>query len=428
MEIQQISIKKIKPYGKNPRKNDAAVEKVANSIREFGFQQPIVVDKDMVVIVGHTRLKAAQSLEMDKVPVVIADNLTDEQARAYRLADNKTNELAEWDLELLNEEIAALEDSFNMDDFGFDMSEFEVDMEFTGETDPDDVPETPEKPVSKLGEIYTLGKHRLMCGDSTDAQQIAKLMDGKKADMVFTDPPYGVSYKGTDFEIIKNDELKNKQLEEFIYQAFNAIKDITDINAAIYVWHASFTQIEFETALKRNGIKVRQQLIWNRGMNLGWADYHWAHEPMFYCQYEKGTLRWFGDRAGKTILREQEQKLDQLKKEQLISILTELKDGSSVWEIKRDNAKSYQHPTQKPVDLAERAIRNSSLPSELVLDLFLGSGSTLIAAEQTGRICYGMELDEHYCDVIRKRWAEYVHGKDCDWKKLTAKKNNKKTS
>ena len=404
MQICNIKITDIIPYDKNPRLNDGAVEAVANSIKEFGWRAPIVVDKDMVIICGHTRLKAAIQLGLEEVPVHIADNLTPEQVQAYRIADNRTGEIAEWDYSLLPVELKELQDSdFDLSLLGFDADELdkllngeEENVVAEGETDADAVPEVPEVAVSKRGEVYQLGKHRLMCGDSTKPEDVAKLLDGELADMVFTDPPYGVSYKGVNnpggraWEVIENDDLRGDTLSEFLLAAFKNIKAHLREKRAFYIWYATSNHLQFEHAIIDAGLKSKQVLMWNKGMILGHSDYHWAFEPCFYgCKAEENCI-WFGDRCQTT-----------------------------VWDIKRDNTREYVHPTQKPTALAIKAMFNSSKPGEIVLDLFGGSGSTLIACEQTNRVNRSMEFDPKYADVIRKRWAEFVHGEGCDWQALT---------
>ena len=404
MQICNMKIADIIPYDKNPRLNDGAVEAVANSIKEFGWRAPIVVDKDMVIICGHTRLKAAIQLGLEEVPVHIADNLTPEQVQAYRIADNRTGEIAEWDYSLLPVELKELQDSdFDLSLLGFDADELdkllngeEENVVAEGETDADAVPEVPEVAVSKRGEVYQLGKHRLMCGDSTKPEDVAKLLDGELADMVFTDPPYGVSYKGVNnpggraWEVIENDDLRGDTLSEFLLAAFKNIKTHLREKRAFYIWYATSNHLQFEHAIIDAGLKSKQVLMWNKGMILGHSDYHWAFEPCFYgCKADENCI-WFGDRCQTT-----------------------------VWDIKRDNTREYVHPTQKPTALAIKAMFNSSKPGEIVLDLFGGSGSTLIACEQTNRVNRSMEFDPKYADVIRKRWAEFVHGEGCDWQALT---------
>ncbi|HBP05888.1 MAG TPA: DNA modification methylase [Lentisphaeria bacterium] len=404
MQICNMKITDIIPYDKNPRLNDGAVEAVANSIKEFGWRAPIVVDKDMVIICGHTRLKAAIQLGLEEVPVHIADNLTPEQVQAYRIADNRTGEIAEWDYSLLPVELKELQDSdFDLSLLGFDADELdkllngeEENVVAEGETDADAVPEVPEVAVSKRGEVYQLGKHRLMCGDSTKPEDVAKLLDGELADMVFTDPPYGVSYKGVNnpggraWEVIENDDLRGDTLSEFLLAAFKNIKAHLREKRAFYIWYATSNHLQFEHAIIDAGLKSKQVLMWNKGMILGHSDYHWAFEPCFYgCKADENCI-WFGDRCQTT-----------------------------VWDIKRDNTREYVHPTQKPTALAIKAMFNSCKPGEIVLDLFGGSGSTLIACEQSNRVNRSMEFDPKYADVIRKRWAEFVHGEGCDWQALT---------
>ena len=404
MQIINMKLSEIHPYEKNPRFNDDAVESVANSIQKFGFRSPIVVDKDHIIICGHTRFKAAQSLGLEEVPVVVAADLTPEQVQAYRIADNKTGEIAEWNYDLLPLEIKELQEAnFDLSLLGFDTEELDKllngEQENTisdGETDADAVPEVPEEAVSKLGEIYRLGDHRLMCGDSTKAEDVARLMAGTKADLVFTDPPYGVSYRGVNnpggrqWEVIENDDLRGDKLSEFLLAAFKNLKANLKEKRAFYIWYATSNHMQFEEAIRLSNLRPKQVLVWNKGMILGHSDYHYAFEPCFYGCHAEENCEWFGDRCQTT-----------------------------VWDIKRDNTREYVHPTQKPTALACKAIFNSSQNGEIVLDLFGGSGSTLIACEQTGRINRSMEFDPKYADVIRKRWAEFKYGEGCDWQALT---------
>jgi site-specific DNA-methyltransferase (adenine-specific) len=402
MQIVQMNIADVKPYERNPRINDNAVEAVAESIKEFGWHAPIVVDENHVIICGHTRLLAAKQLGLDTVPVHVAKGLTPEQVKAYRIADNKTGEIAEWDYDLLPLELADLQMAdFDMSLLGFNAAELDslLNGENTvadGETDPDAVPEVPEEPVSKHGEIYRLGDHVLMCGDSTSSDDVAKLMDGQQTDMVFTDPPYGVSYKGVnnpggrEWEVIENDDLRGDKLSEFLLAAFKNIKMHLKSKRAFYIWYATRNHIQFESAIIDAGLKSKQVLMWNKGMILGHSDYHWAFEPCFYGCHADENCEWLGDRCQTT-----------------------------VWDIKRDHTGDYVHPTQKPTTLAQKAIFNSSKVGETVLDLFGGSGSTLIACEQTNRKCRMMEFDPKYVDVIRRRYAEFKHGEGCNWQELT---------
>ena len=378
--VKWVSIKDIKPYEKNPRKNDSAVEAVANSIKEFGWQQAIVVDKDNVIICGHTRYKAAKKLKIDKVPVKVADDLTPEQVKAYRLADNKTAELAEWDLDFLNIELEDIQD-IDMEQFGFDLSEFEEPQGIVE----DEVPEVDDEnePICKLGDIWQLGEHRLMCGDSTDKATVELLMDGKKADLLLTDPPYNVAYEGKtkDALTIENDRMRGDEFREFLVSAFTAAVSVLKDGGGFYVWFASREHCNFETALNESGLEVRQELIWKKNtMVLGRQDYQWKHEPCLYGWKDGASHNWYSDRCQTTIL-----------------------------EFNKP-ARNGEHPTMKPVELFAYQIQNSTKKMDIVLDLFGGSGTTIIACEQTGRIGYSMELDPKYCDVIIKRY-ENLTGK-----------------
>ena len=402
MKIVQMNIADVKPYERNPRINDNAVEAVAESIKEFGWRAPIVVDENHVIIAGHTRLLAAKQLGLDTVPVHVAKGLTPEQIKAYRIADNKTGEIAEWDYDLLPMELADLQMAdFDLSLLGFNADELDKLLNgdnsvIDGETDPDAVPEVPEEPVSKPGEVYQLGDHVLMCGDSTSSDDVVRLMNGKQADMVFTDPPYGVSYKGVnnpggrEWEVIENDDLRGDKLSEFLLAAFKNIKAHLKSKRAFYIWYATRNHIQFESAIIDAGLKSKQVLMWNKGMILGHSDYHWAFEPCFYGCHADENCEWLGDRCQTT-----------------------------VWDIKRDHAGDYVHPTQKPTTLAQKAIFNSSKLGETVLDLFGGSGSTLIACEQTKRKCRVMEFDPKYVDVIRRRYAEFKYGEGCNWQEKT---------
>jgi len=341
MKVKSIDTNIIKPYGKNAKAHPKKqIEQVAASIKEFGFNQPIVVDKDNVVIVGHGRLEAAKQLGLDEVPVLVAD-LTEEQAKAYRLADNKLNE-SDWDMDLVIEELKGLEPAM------IDLTGFDQDLVIDKDIEEDDVPDVPEEPKAKLGEVYQLGEHRLMCGDATKIEDVEKLMDGEKADMVFTDPPYGMNYSGrgeNTSEGILGDQTDPTKF-------YNPMPDISER----YIWG----RVE---NYKHLASEPRDTIIWkknNFGMGRG---YRGQYECCFY----------YGDFNG---------------------------SDSDVWEIPKDS--KYEHPTQKPVALCARAIKNSNPKS--VVDLFGGSGSTLIACEQTNRMCYMSELDSKYVDVIINRW------------------------
>jgi len=386
MKVENWDIDKVKPYANNPRNNDGAVDATANSIKEFGWQQPIVVDKDGVIIVGHTRLKAAKKLKLDKVPVVVADILSDEQVKAYRLADNKTGELADWDFSILDDELISITD-LDMGDFGFDETEL-VDPEEVVDDDFDEEP--PAEPTSKLGDIYQLGRHRLMVGDSTDTDQVKTLMDGQQADLLITDPPYNVAlgmggsvdearkrHRRTDGLVIKNDKMDDDDFREFIAKMMSAAKSNMKPGATFYVWYASNFSYELFGAAKDVDWQIREVLVWAKSViTLGRQDYQWKHELCLYGWNDGGSHHWYSDRKQSTLL--------------------EFDKPSS----------SKLHPTMKPVPLFDYQIKNSSKAGDNVLDLFGGSGTTMIACEQDNRNAYLMELDPKYADVIIKRWEE----------------------
>lgn len=382
MNIKQTSIRDITPYEKNPRKNDNAVKYVANSIREFGFKQPIVVDKNGVIIAGHTRYKAAISLGLFEVPVLYATDLSEEQVKAYRLADNKTGEFATWDMDLLELELNELSEiDFDMDPFGYE------DWSEDAEEDDFDVSKALEEvlePVTKRGDIWKLDRHRLMCGDSTVRSNIAMLMNGNQADLVLTDPPYNVDYEGATKEKLKiqNDNMNDNAFLQFLTDAFSGMHEYSKKGAAIYVFHADSKGYNFRTAFKKAGYQLRQCLIWAKNsMVMGRQDYQWQHEPILYGWKEGSSHRWYGDRKQTTLIR---------------------------YDKPLSNA---EHPTMKPIGLCSYLLLNSSKEGNIILDPFGGSGSTLIACEQKERTCYTIELDERYCDVIIKRWEQYTNKK-----------------
>ena len=380
MKVEAKSIDEIKPYENNPRDNDDAVDAVANSIKEFGWQQPIVVDNDGVIVAGHTRYKAAKKLGLKHVPVVVADNLTPDQVKAYRLADNKTAELADWDMDLLNDELDQIRD-IDMSDFGFDdLDSLELEDADTAKDDNFDEA-TPTEPKSKSGQIYQLGRHRLMCGDSTNKSDVKELMGGYQADLLLTDPPYNVDYTGKQKSKMKidNDHLENDEFYKFLSSAFSNAKQVMKAGAAYYVWYASSQAINFNKALNDNGLKVREELIWKKNqIVMGRQDYQWQHEPCLYGWNEDGSHAWYSDRKQSTIL-----SFDKPQRSDL-------------------------HPTMKPIPLFDYQIKNSSKAGDIVLDLFGGSGTSIMACEQDGRTCYTMEFDPKYVDVIIKRWEEFT--------------------
>lgn len=365
----------IHAYENNPRKNDNAVDAVAASIKNFGFKQPIVIDKNNVIVAGHTRVKAALRLGLTEVPCVIADDLTDEQVKAFRLADNKTAELAEWDLDKLSEELKFID--MDMEEFGFEDLEKELERDVL-EDNFDENEQLPEVPYAKSGDVFILGRHRLMCGDSTKADNVKTLMDGKTADMVFTDPPYNVDYEGTAGKIM-NDKQDEESFFKFLSDAFANMYASLKAGGAIYCCHADTEGVNFRTAFTKAGFKLAECLIWEKDTFVfGRQDYHWKHEPILYG-WKDGAAHYFVDD----------------------------RTQDTIWNFPKPKANDL-HPTMKPLELVGKAIKNSSRKNEIILDLFGGSGSTLIASEQIERKAYLMELDERYVDVIVKRYLRFV--------------------
>jgi DNA modification methylase len=390
-KIEWLSVDKLIPYAKNARTHsDEQVAQIAGSIKEFGFNNPVLVDKDNSIIAGHGRLMAARKLGMDKVPVVQLGHMTEAQRKAYVLADNRIALNSGWDTGMLSLELQDLKDDIDLSLLGFDPDELDAllnPIEKTeGLTDEDAVPDVPDEPKTKLGDIYILGNHRLMCGDSTSIDDAEKLMDGLLANLVFTDPPYNVDYSGrgaNNLGTIKNDNMSAEDFEQFCRDVFTTYSAIMKPLACIYVCHpdsASAPKIAFEKTFAEQ-FKKSSTIIWmKQSAGMGWQDYRAQHEPILYGWKEgKGSHFNAGDRTKTTI-----------------------------WKIGRDAQSSYVHPTQKPVCLPEEAIMNSSKGSDCVVDLFGGSGSTLMACEKTGRVNRTMELDPKYCDVIVQRWEEFT--------------------
>jgi site-specific DNA-methyltransferase (adenine-specific) len=380
LQIEYLPTDSLVPYINNPRVNDRAIDAVAGSIAEFGFKNPIIVDRNNVIIAGHTRLLAARKLGLEQVPVIRAEDLTEKQVKAFRIADNKTAEFSEWDDELLAMELEGLEDMFT----GF--SEDEIDALLNqdgpaGGVEDDFEIALPEEPKAKPGDIYQLGKHRLMCGDSTKLEDVQKLMGGEMADMVFTDPPYNVDYTGGTNESLKiqNDNMDDSTFYNFLHDAFSCMLEVTKPGGGIYICHADSEGVNFRSAMVNAGWLLKQCIIWvKNSLVMGRQDYHWRHEPILYGWKPGAAHKWYGGRKQDT-----------------------------VWEVDRPS-RNAEHPTMKPIELVARAIRNSSKKDNIVLDTFGGSGSTLIACEQLNRACYTMELDPVYVDVIIDRWEQFT--------------------
>ena len=425
MNIKMQKADQLIPYINNPRNNDSAVDAVASSIKNFGFKVPIVVDKDNEIIAGHTRLLAAKKLGYDEVPTIVAEDLDENQVRAFRLADNKVSELAEWDMDLLENEIRNIED-VDMESFGFGEMLDDFDLQDIEEDDyEDDNSLTKEEPLSKLGEIYQLGSHRLMCGDSTKSEDVSKLMDGVEADLVVTDPPYNVGYTGGKTVIdgklsptstgknhqsgLYNDNLEDDEFIDFLTKSFSNIKNNLKKGGAFYIWHADVERYAFEKSLRKNGLFLRQTLIWAKPhFAFGRQDYQWKHEPCLYGWRDGGSHYFTDDRTHTTVV-EDKPNINHMSKEELKDYSKELLEyidlGTTLLREPSPNSNDM-HPTMKPVKLLAHGIRNSSRKGEIVLDLFGGSGSTLIACEQLNRSCRMMEFEPMYVDVIINRWEK----------------------
>lgn len=389
MIIEQRDISTLIPYINNARTHsDEQVGQIAASIKEFGFNNPILVDKNQGIIAGHGRVLAAKKLGLAVVPAIELSHLSDAQRKAYILADNKLALNAGWDEELLKLELLDLQSlDFDLDLLGFsddELGDLLAEEGTQGLTDPDDVPETPEEAITKPGDIWVLGKHRLMCGDSTNPIDMDKLMVGQLADMWLTDPPYNVAYEGKtkDALTIQNDSMSNDDFRQFLRDCYVVADNVLKPGAVFYIWHADSEGYNFRGAAHDAGWKVRQCLIWKKSvLVMGRQDYHWKHEPCLYGWKEGASHLWASDRKQTTIL-----------------------------EFDKP-ARSSEHPTMKPVELFEYQMLNNTKGSDIVLDSFGGSGTTLIAAEKNGRHARIMELDPRYCDVIVKRWENFTGNK-----------------
>lgn len=408
MKIENVKLTDIQEYGDNPRKNTKAIDIVAQSIKEFGFKVPVILDKKNVIVAGHTRVLAAQKLGITEVPVIYADDLNQTQIDAFRIMENKSQEYAKWDKDLLEKELAALKDQHvDLSSTGF--TEAEIDRILNPK---EKMPKAGKEPKYEIkeGQMFELGKHRLICADSTKPDTYERLLKGEKAHMVFTDPPYGVSYKGTnnpngrDWDVIEGDDLRDDELYNLLHLSFENLAAHTIDAPAVYVFHASSNQVLFEKALNQNGFEVKQQLIWAKHQVLGHSHYHWSHEPLFYAAKFKKMPAYYGDRCNKTVMDNTD--VETLTGDEARKLLKKIKKQSTVWDIKKDNSLEYIHPTQKPTELAERAIVNSSKAGNIILEPFAGSGSTLLACEKRQRKCMAVELDPVYCSHIIERWEK----------------------
>lgn len=411
LKIEYISIDELKPYKHNAKiHTDEQIKQIAKSIKEFGFNDPIAVDEENIIIEGHGRLFAAKELGMDKLPIIRLEGLTDQQKKAYILAHNQLTLNTGFDLDILKDELNRITD-FNMEDFG-------LDIDFAEDIDPDDVvevevPNIPTFPKSKYGEIYQLGNHRLMCGNSININDVAKLMNGELADLLFTDPPYNndddlVSNTGKGID--KNNSMSDESFSEFLINAFNNAHDQLKEGGAYYVWSSSVIIAQFIDCLKAADLPMHQLLIWvKNSINMGHSDYKWKHEPCLYG-WKPGASHYFiNEYNNPTIIEEDQLDFSKMKKEEMQQLLEYIfSDKVKTTIIYEHRAKNDLHPTMKPLKMCADLIHNSSKQNELVLDLFGGSGSTMMACEQLNRKCYMMEYDPKYVDVIIERWETFT--------------------
>ena len=382
-EMQLVAISKLIPYVNNARThNTQQINKLRSSLREFGFINPVIIDREFNVIAGHGRIMAAKEEGINEVPCVFVDYLTEAQKKAYIIADNRMAMDAGWDEELLKVEIEALQaEDFDLSLTGCDEKDLTGFFDTSDNAKEDDFDvdtELGKPPVTKTGDLWLLGNHRLLCGDSTKEKSYTLLMNGKKANLVVTDPPYNVNYQGTAGKI-KNDNMENDKFYQFLLDAFTCMEKAMADDASIYVFHADTEGLNFRKAFSDAGFYLSGTCIWKKqSLVLGRSPYQWQHEPCLFGWKKNGKHQWYSDRKQTTI-----------------------------WEFDKPK-KNGDHPTMKPVPLIAYPIKNSSMSNCIVLDPFGGSGSTIIACEQTNRICHIIELDEKYCDVIVKRYIKQV--------------------
>lgn len=382
-EMQLISIDKLVPYVNNARTHSAEqIIKLRSSLREFGFVNPIIIDRDFNVIAGHGRLMAAKEEGINEVPCVFADFLTDAQKKAYILADNRMAMDAGWDEELLKIEMEELQNlGYDLGYTGFDEKEladlFGIDDKEVKDDDFDLTAALEKASFVERGDVWFVGKHKLMCGDATSSEDVAKLMEDKKANLILTDPPYNVAFKSSDGLTIQNDSMKNNDFYEFLFSSFKNMAEHLENGGAAYIFHADTEGLNFRKAFIDAGFHLAGCCIWVKdSLVLGRSDYQWQHEPVLYGFMQNGKHPWYSDRKQTTI-----------------------------WNFDKPK-KNSNHPTSKPLDLLAYPINNSTQANSIVIDTFGGSGSTLMACEQMNRICYTMELDEKYASVILRRYVE----------------------
>lgn len=405
-EMVEVAIERLVPYERNAKQHPTdQIELLKRSIEEFGFLSPCLIDADNNIIAGHGRVEAAKALGMETVPCVYIEGLTDEQRRAYILADNRLTEMGGWDMETVSTELTQL----STEGFDINLTGFTIDNIIIEEVEDIDEEEPREEVAEEdleiqQGTIWRLGDHRLMCGDSADADNVAQLMGGNYADLLETDPPYNVDVEGAAGKI-ENDDMPRQQFYNFLVSAFKNANAVMKPGAAFYIWHADLNGLDFRLAAEEAGLTIKQNLIWVKNQfTIGRQDYQWQHEPCLYG-WKEGASHYFIDMRTLTTIQEYD-KLESMTKEELIERIQEMTNNISTVEHEHKPTVSELHPTMKPLSLIKKHVRNSSQEGEIVLDLFGGSGTTLIACEEMGRICYMMEYDPHYAGVIIRRWEE----------------------
>ena len=388
-EMKLVPIETLVPYVNNARTHSPEqILKLRSSLREFGFINPVIIDKNYNIIAGHGRVEAAKAEGITEVPCVLVDHLTEAQKKAYILADNRMALDAGWDEELLKVELEALEaEAFDLSLTGFDEKElsdlFKTENQDVEDDDYDLTKALEKASFVEKGDVWVVGRHRLVCGDATNPEDVNKLMDGKRANLVLTDPPYNVGFKSSDGLTIKNDKQKNDEFYNFLFSAFKNMVDHCEPGASAYCFHADTEGLNFRTAFSDAGFHLAGCCIWVKdSLVLGRSDYQWQHEPVLYGFLKNGKHSWYSDRKQTTI-----------------------------WNFKKPK-RNENHPTSKPLDLLAYPLQNSSQENAIVIDTFGGSGSTLMACELTNRICYTMELDEKYASVILRRYVDNTGDED----------------
>ena len=410
MKIESVNLDVLSYDPSNARKHsEKNLHAIAASLTEFGQRKPIVVTADNVVVAGNGTLEAARSLGWSKIDVVRAPaEWSSEQLKAFALADNRTAELAEWDTKELAKQLDELIDA------GFDVSEFGFSTEDTSileiETTEDEAPEPPAKPVSKVGDVWLLGRHRVVCGDSTDAKVLSAALGGQLADCVMTDPPYNVAYEGgtKDKLTIQNDDMSDEDFDKFLLGFYEAALENTKAGGPIYVFHSDMGGGAFRRQMLDAGWLFKQCLIWAKdSLVLGRQDYNWQHEPILYGWKPGAAHSWYGPFTNTTLIELSKQDFSASTREELLELVEQMFSTSSLVRDKKPHRNAL-HPTMKPISLVAKLLKNSCVRDDRVLDPFGGSGSTLIACEQLGLRAGLVELDPKYCDVIVKRWEEFT--------------------